>query len=236
MELSPSHFFEMFKSGNNFFHENGVPAHSFTVVARAGDPGKEGDMNLKGLVFLACCFVVMVFPAGSALGVPGLINFQGVLTDDAGTSRDGTFNFYFRIYDAAGGGTQLWAEEQDGVLVTNGVYNVQLGVTTGLSADVFAGDAHYLQVEVYNSDTGTWEVLSPRLRLTSTAFALRAGDAETLGGHEASELDQSSHVTDTSNPHHVTAAQAGADPAGSAAAVQANLDTHAADPAAHHAR
>ena len=113
---------------------------------------------------------------------------------------------------------------------------MQLAVNTGLSAEVFTGDARYLQVEVHNSDTGTWEVLSPRLRLTSTAFALRAGDAETLGGHEASELDQSSHVTDTSNPHHVTAAQVGADPAGSAASVQANLDSHAADPAAHHAR
>lgn len=216
--------------------QNWVPGHDFATVARRWDSGKEVAMNLKGLVFLACCFFVMVFTAESALGVPGLINFQGMLTDEAGTSLDGTFNLYFRIYDAATGGTQLWAEEQDGVLVTNGVYNVQLGVNTGLSADIFTGDARYLQVEVYNSDTGTWEVLSPRLRLTSTAFALRAGDAETLGGHEASELDQSSHLTDTSNPHHVTAAQVGADPAGSAASVQANLDAHAADPAAHHAR
>ena len=216
--------------------QNWVPGHDFATVARRWDSGKEVAMNLKGLVFLACCFFVMVFTAESALGVPGLINFQGMLTDEAGTSLDGTFNLYFRIYDAATGGTQLWAEEQDGVLVINGVYNVQLGVNTGLSADIFTGDARYLQVEVYNSDTGTWEVLSPRLRLTSTAFALRAGDAETLGGHEASELDQSSHLTDTSNPHHVTAAQAGADPAGAAASVQANLDAHAADPAAHHAR
>jgi hypothetical protein len=37
------------------------------------------------------------------------------------------------------------------------------------------------------------------------------------------------HVADTSNPHSVTAAQAGADPTGSAAAVQANLTTHEAD-------
>lgn len=37
------------------------------------------------------------------------------------------------------------------------------------------------------------------------------------------------HTSDTDNPHEVTAAQAGADPTGSADAVQANLDTHEAD-------
>ena len=35
------------------------------------------------------------------------------------------------------------------------------------------------------------------------------------------------HVASSANPHGVTAAQAGADPAGSAATVQSNLDTHA---------
>ena len=47
------------------------------------------------------------------------------------------------------------------------------------------------------------------------------------------ELD--AHVNDFTNPHAVTAAQAGADPAGSAAGVQTNLDTHVADLANPHA-
>lgn len=34
------------------------------------------------------------------------------------------------------------------------------------------------------------------------------------------------HTSNTSNPHSVTAAQVGADPSGSAAAVQSNLDAH----------
>lgn len=37
------------------------------------------------------------------------------------------------------------------------------------------------------------------------------------------------HVADETNPHGVTAAQVGADPSGSAAAVQTNLNTHTAD-------
>jgi len=43
------------------------------------------------------------------------------------------------------------------------------------------------------------------------------------------------HEADAANPHSVTAAQAGADPAGSAAAVQTDLDTHEADAANPHA-
>ena len=42
------------------------------------------------------------------------------------------------------------------------------------------------------------------------------------------ETNISSHTGDTNNPHGVTAAQAGADPAGSADAVQTNLDSHTA--------
>ena len=45
----------------------------------------------------------------------------------------------------------------------------------------------------------------------------------------ATEAELNAHVGDTANPHAVTAAQAGADPAGSASTVQGNLDTHEAD-------
>lgn len=50
----------------------------------------------------------------------------------------------------------------------------------------------------------------------------------------AKASDLSTHIGDTSNPHSVTAAQAGADPAGSAAAVQSSLDTHSGDATIHY--
>ncbi len=46
---------------------------------------------------------------------------------------------------------------------------------------------------------------------------------------DQTNTDLSTHVGDTGNPHSVTASQVGADPTGSADAVQANLDTHTAD-------
>lgn len=48
-----------------------------------------------------------------------------------------------------------------------------------------------------------------------------------FGAGESPELD--AHIADTDNPHSVIHTQAGADVAGSSAAVQSNLDTHTAD-------
>lgn len=50
----------------------------------------------------------------------------------------------------------------------------------------------------------------------------------------AKSSDLSSHVLDTGNPHAVTALQAGADPAGSASAVQDALDLHTGDSTVHY--
>jgi hypothetical protein len=45
---------------------------------------------------------------------------------------------------------------------------------------------------------------------------------------QVDEIDETfeSHAASTSNPHSVTASQAGADPAGAASAVQSDLDSH----------
>jgi len=48
------------------------------------------------------------------------------------------------------------------------------------------------------------------------------------GGSSMTATDIQNHFDSTNNPHSVTAAQVGADPVGTAAGVQSNLDTHAA--------
>ena len=55
-----------------------------------------------------------------------------------------------------------------------------------------------------------------------------------LGLLPGTDVAPQSHVTNTSNPHGVTAAQAGADPVGSASTVQGNLDTHEGNSANPH--
>lgn len=56
--------------------------------------------------------------------------------------------------------------------------------------------------------------------------AVEAGYAGTETAFNTALKEVPGHIADKSNPHAVTAAQVGADPAGSASAVQTDLDTH----------
>jgi hypothetical protein len=81
----------------------------------------------------------------------------------------------------------FWQEEQL-VVVTDGVFNVQLGAVNLLFPSVFNIDTIYLEIQIFNADS-VWETLRPRQQFTSTAFAVRSGNADMLEGYTLSELD-----------------------------------------------
>jgi hypothetical protein len=190
-----------------------------------------GKISLKAILFslfITSLLSLSPFPAQAQT-----INYQGYLTDSSGNPVDkpSGIDMRFSLWDSAAGGTELWNEVQN-VIVTQGVYSVALGSVTAFPPSLDFTNIYYLQVEI-DDGAGGWEVFSDRQELTHVPYAI---NADTVDGKHASDLDQASHLTDTNNPHNVTAAQVGADPAGSAAAVQNNLDIHAADPSAHHSR
>ena len=137
------------------------------------------------ILFFLLATVVVAAPVLST--VPDTINFQGMLTDDNGDAvADGSYVMRFYLFDAATGGNQLWNNpdgELQTVTVTNGVYNVQLGINESLDYTIFNGGTAWLEVVVEG------ETLSPRQPLTSTAYALKAGDADTLAGQTLGDLN-----------------------------------------------
>jgi len=108
-----------------------------------------------------------------AAGVPGTINYQGRLTDGAGSNvADGVYTLTFKIYDVPAGGSLLWNETKP-VQVTNGLLTTQLGTGTAIPANLFSGGANrYLGVTV-NLDPEM-----PRVLLNSVAYAYQAKDAD----------------------------------------------------------
>ncbi len=133
--------------------------------------------------------LLILFTGFSSLAVPKYINYQGKLTDKEGNALDGAYQMKFSIYDTEASGEQaLWDEEQV-VIVTDGIYNIQLGdVNNPLSIDLFNNDDLYLEVAVNG------ETLSPRYHLASAPFAMKAGDAETLEGIAASDVVTSAEL------------------------------------------
>ena len=144
-------------------------------------------------IWLGICVPVFlaIFPV-TALAVPEVINYQGYLTDADGKSVNGDVVITFRIWDDPEIGTELWSEMHAPVTVREGVFNVMLGTYNPITAGILAGDC-YLGMTV-----GTDSEMIPRMKVTSAAYAIRAGYAESvaIGSVTTSSLSETA-VTET---------------------------------------
>lgn len=116
----------------------------------------------------------------SGSGVPRVVQFSGVLRDAVGHPLSGIQGISFAVYADATGGVPLWEETQN-VQFVNGRYSVLLGVTTteGIPLELFAAtESRWLGVR----SLAPGEQEQPRTLLTSVPYALRAADADALGG------------------------------------------------------
>jgi hypothetical protein len=115
--------------------------------------------------------------------VPRLVKFSGKAADAQNKAISGITGATFAIYKEESGGSPLWLETQNIQADTKGNYTVQLGATKldGLPLDLFSsGEARWLGVAVNGGQE------QPRVLLLSVPYALKALDAETLGGRPAS--------------------------------------------------
>jgi len=139
--------------------------------------------------------------------VPTVVQFSGVLSDMNGKPLSGTVGVTFLLYKDQQGGAPLWLETQNVQPDKAGRYSVMLGSTSnrGLPNDIFvAGEARWLAVQAQGQPE------QPRVMLLSVPYALKAGDAETLGGLPVSAfaLASSNAVGATSGVTNGTASPA----------------------------
>jgi hypothetical protein len=141
-------------------------------------------------VFLVCALTGVSLmnaqqPASSpsSSAVPRLVNFSGKAADAQGKTITGIAGVTFAIYKDQSEGAALWLETQNVLADAKGNYTVQLGATNpdGLPLDLFSsGEARWLGVTI---NGGTEQ---PRALLLSVPYALKALDADTLGGRPVS--------------------------------------------------
>ncbi|HET9307737.1 MAG TPA: hypothetical protein VFO46_17085 [Candidatus Sulfotelmatobacter sp.] len=117
--------------------------------------------------------------ATSASVVPRLVSFSGVLNDASGKPVSNLSGVTFLIYRDEQGGAPLWLETQNVSPDKTGHYSVQLGATRsdGLPSDMFlTGEARWLAVQIAG------DVEKARVLLVAVPYAMKAADAETVGG------------------------------------------------------
>ncbi|HEV8601461.1 MAG TPA: hypothetical protein VGQ87_02575, partial [Patescibacteria group bacterium] len=153
-------------------------------------PSSKLKLNFCYVLVFSLVFGLAIFYSPEKVegttGVPEIVSFQGRLTNAAGELRDGNFDFKFSIWNQAAisGGTKLWpADPGPGTVtlsVSSGVFNVNIGDTVNgypdaLNYNFQDNDTVYLQVEVYNTGTSSFETLSPRQQINSSGYAINAG-------------------------------------------------------------
>src|SRR3984885_4873660 len=117
--------------------------------------------------------------AQPASAPPRLVRFGGTAKDLNSNPLTGVVGITFALYSEQNGGASLWLETQNVTADSNGHYTVLLGSTKpdGLPADLFISEqARWVGVQV------SGQAEQPRVLLVSAPYALKAGDAETIGG------------------------------------------------------
>jgi len=191
-------FFEPVSTANSPFpieastsRELGMPGRNEAASSRnteiQKEEAKEDDMSRTKLSVSICvlliCIAVSVSaqqaaPAAANAVVPPVVKFSGVLNDVNNKPMTGPVGVTFSLYKDSESGAPLWMETQNVTPDKTGHYSVLLGSTTsqGLSDLFNSGEARWLGVQVEGGAE------KPRTLLMSVPYALKAADAETIGG------------------------------------------------------
>jgi hypothetical protein len=140
-------------------------------------------------------------PSLAASTVPPIIQFNGQFNGQINSQSGGQFNgtagsgsvavpagtvsITFTLYEDEQGGTALWSETDNVQVDAQGHYTALLGSASplGLPLNLFTtGQAHWLAVQPLVQDFAE----QPRVMLVGVPYAMKAADADTLGGLPAS--------------------------------------------------
>ena len=141
--------------------------------------------------------LALALPLAHAQSVGSAFTYQGELRA-SGSPGNAAYDFQFRLFNAASGGTQLGTQvSSNAVAVTDGLFTVPLN----FGPAQFAGDAQWLEISVRPAGSGAFETLAPRTAITPTPYALGAVAAL------ANSVTTTSIVDGTIQFSDVTAAQ-----------------------------
>jgi hypothetical protein len=177
--------------------------------------------GLWALVLLLSSFTWAQSPEPNST-VPSLVNYNGTLTDASGKPLTVISGVTFSLYKDSEGGASLWMETQNVRPDRLGHYTVQLGSTTsaGLPSEVFmSGEARWLGVQLAG------EAEQPRVLLVAVPYAMKAGDAATIGGLPPSAFVMATSVSANGYAAGDAAATSGASSSAAPPTTSSNVTT-----------
>jgi hypothetical protein len=117
------------------------------------------------------------------------------LTDNA-NAANGTYQMTFALYDAVSGGTQTGATvTNNAVVVTNGIFSVELD----FGAASYTGADRWIEVGVKKAADPDFSILTPRQKVTSVPYAVRAANVGNAGGNSVIDAINNASTTTVIN-------------------------------------
>ncbi len=113
--------------------------------------------------------LIIVYAA--LLAVPPTLHYQGRLTNTSGVGENASYDMEFSIYDVETGGVALWSQSLTGVEVSRGLFDAELS-----DIDIPFDGQYWMEIVVDG------DVMSPRVKLASSAYAFRAEIADSIAG------------------------------------------------------
>ena len=148
----------------------------------------ERTSPISGVMFVTLMILGMAIPGWTQTAARGeqsttrLLPVSAVLTDAGGQPRKGAAVVTFGLFDAQQDGTLLWTEVQEVHADDRGRFSAYLGAASPVPQEVFSNEqARWLSIGVDGREL-------PRIMLVAVPYALRAADAETLGGKPLSSF------------------------------------------------
>ncbi len=150
-------------------------------------------MNLSKWLLIAA-LMALALPAAGQL--PHEISYQGVLTDNSGNPITGIHQLTFHIYlDSAVAAPLFWTEKHTNVPLDAGLFHVMLGSISAIHDTLFDSGDRWMGITV-----DTDPEMSPRTKIGSVPWALRAAIADSVVNLPAGSADGHSLDADDGFP------------------------------------
>jgi outer membrane lipoprotein-sorting protein len=114
-----------------------------------------------------------VLSCGSALAQGTEFSYQGSLKD-GGNAANGSYDLEFALFDSVSGGSQVGTTL---TRLSTGVVNGIFTVTLDYGNSIFVGADRFLELRVRPAGAGSYTTLSPRQRVTSAPYSIKALNA-----------------------------------------------------------
>ena len=143
--------------------------------------------RIAAVLLMVACFTYSGINNLAFAASQDVMAFQArILSKDRTSAPTTSYNFRFKIYESASGGSEVWSENQNSVQVRNGLFTVNLGANTSLGSVNFANSDLYLNIEFDSNGDGSYDQsFNSRLPLSAVPVAK---NSQTLGGKSESQF------------------------------------------------